>query len=54
MTVFLIVSGDYVLFFSPTDFKRTGDGVQDAHSLSGCGHYNNALWEIDLLMESFL
>lgn len=36
--------------FLSTDFKGPGDGVQDAHSLSG--HCHGALWEI--LRELFL
>lgn len=38
----------------PTDSKRIWNGVQDAHSLFGCRHLHNALWEINLLKESFL
>ena len=41
-------------FSLSTDSKRAWDGVEDAHSLFGCRHYNNALWEIDLLKEFFL
>lgn len=34
------------------DFEGAGDGVQDAHSLLGCRHNNNALWESDHVKEN--
>lgn len=36
------------------DFEGSWNGVQDAHSLFGCGHFNNALWEINRLKDDDL
>lgn len=37
-----------------TDSKRAWDGVQDAHSLFGCRHFDDALWEIKLVKKLFM
>lgn len=41
----------YLFCHLPTDSERARNGVQDAHSLFGCRHINNPLWEINLVKE---